>query len=42
MAEACNITAGSGSSKGYKEASKGTIKGELQGEAHRDIGIPWP
>ena len=31
MAEACNITARSGSSKGYENAVAGTIKGELQG-----------
>jgi len=36
MAEACNITARSGSSKGYEEASKGTIKGELQ-EVESDL-----
>ena len=32
MAEACNITARSGQSKGYENAVQGTIKGELQGE----------
>ena len=34
MAEACNITARSGQSKGYENAVQGTIKGELQGEEY--------
>jgi hypothetical protein len=37
MAEACNITARSGSSKGYEAAVSGIIKGELQGKSR----IKW-
>merc|ERR1712012_1427598 len=36
MAEACNITARSGQSKGYENAVQGTIKGELQ-EVESDL-----
>ena len=37
MAEACSITAGSGSSKGYEQAASGTIKGELQGIGNKTL-----